>query len=167
MLGYACAAHRDAGTRLKRMSHDAAHLRPHDPPGHGHDQSHHHGHGIIDPAIASTDRGMWALKWSFFGLLATALFQSVVVVISGSVALLAETIHNFADAATAIPLAIAFAFARLKPSRRFPYGYGRVEDLAGALIVVADLTTTLIAGHHALLHLLRPPAARSHWAVAV
>src|SRR5438445_12460173 len=147
------------------MNHHASHDRPDDPPGHGH--GHSHSHGIIDPAIASTDRGMWALKWSFFGLLATALLQLVVVVMSGSVALLADTIHNFADAATAIPLAIAFAFARLKPSRRFPYGYGRVEDLAGALIVVADLTTTLIAGHHALLHLLRPPAARSHWAVAV
>src|SRR5437762_7021874 len=127
-------------------NHPEARHRPHDPPGHGHDHAHHHRHGIIDPAIASTDRGMWALKWSFLGLLATALFQLVVVVISGSVALFADTIHNFADAATAIPLAIAFAFARLKPSRRFPYGYGRVEDLAGVLIVVTILTTALIAG---------------------
>src|SRR5438034_5379030 len=119
--------------------HPEAPHRPHDPPGHGDDHAHHHRHGIIDPAIASTDRGMWALKWSFFGLLATALFQLVVVVISGSVALFADTLHNFADAATAIPLAMAFAFARLKPSRRFPYGYGRVEDLAGVLIVVTIL----------------------------
>src|SRR5438445_12087578 len=126
------------------MNHHASHDRPDDPPGHGH--GHSHSHGIIDPAIASTDRGMWALKWSFLGLLATALLQLGVVVISGSVALLADTIHNFADAATAIPLAIAFAFARVKPSRRFPYGYGRVEDLAGVLIVLTMLYIFVISG---------------------
>ncbi len=147
------------------MTHHVAHHRPHDPPGHGH--SDHLAHGIIDPAIASTDRGMWALKWSFFGLLATALLQLAVVVISGSVALFADTIHNFADAATAIPLAIAFAFGRLKPSRRFAYGYGRAEDLAGVLIVVTILTTALIAGYESLLRLLRPQAVGYLWAVAV
>jgi cation diffusion facilitator family transporter len=110
---------------------------------------------------------MWALKWSFFGLLATALIQLVVVVISGSVALFADTLHNFADAATAIPLAIAFAFARLKPTRRFPYGYGRVEDLAGVLIVVTILITALIAGYESLLRLLRPQPVGYLWAVAV
>src|SRR5437763_5643478 len=116
---YARAVHREVGTRVtRRKHHPEAHHRPHDLPGPGHDHAHHHRHGLIDPAIASTDRGMWALKWSFFGLLATALFQLVVVVISGSLALFADTIHNFADAATAIPLAIAFAFARLKPSWR-------------------------------------------------
>ena len=147
--------------------HAAHHRRPHDPPGHGHDHPHRHSHGIVDPAIASTDRGMRALKWSFLGLLATALFQLVVVVISGSVALLADTIHNFADAATAIPLAIAFAFARLKPSRRFPYGYGRVEDLAGVLVVVTILVTALIAGYESGLRLLRPQPVGHLWAVAV
>jgi divalent metal cation (Fe/Co/Zn/Cd) transporter len=91
---------------------------------------------MVDPAIASTDRGLWALKWSCFGLVTTALLQLLVVGASGSIALLADTIHNFADAATAIPLAIAFAFARLTPTRRFPYGYGRIEDLAGVFIVV-------------------------------
>jgi cation diffusion facilitator family transporter len=112
------------------------------------------------------DRGMWVLKWSFFGLLATALFQVVVVVVSGSVALFADALHNFADAATAIPLAIAFAFVRLKPSRRFPYGYGRVEDLAGVLVVVTILVTALIAGYESLLRLLRPQAVNHLGAVA-
>jgi cation diffusion facilitator family transporter len=149
------------------MSHHAADHPLHDPPGHGHEQSPHHRHGIIDPAIASTDRGMWALKWAFLGLLATALFQLVVVVISGSVALLADTLHNFADAATAIPLAIAFAFARLKPTRRFPYGYGRVEDLAGVLIVVTILITALITGYESLLRLFRPQPVEYLWAVVV
>jgi cation diffusion facilitator family transporter len=97
---------------------------------------------------------MRALTWSFLGLLATALLQLVVVVMSGSVALFADMIHNFADAATAIPLAIAFAFARRKPSRRFPYGYGRIEDLAGMLIVVTILVTALIAGYESVLRLL-------------
>jgi len=132
----------------------------------GHEHPAHHGHGIIDPAIASTERGMWALKCSFFGLMATALLQLVVVILSGSVALLADTIHNFADAATAIPLAIAFACARLKPSRRFAYGYGRVEDLAGLLIVVTIVITALIAGYESLLRLLRPARVEHLWAVA-
>jgi cation diffusion facilitator family transporter len=149
------------------MSYHAADHPLRDPPGHGHEQSPHHRHGIIDPAIASTDRGMWALKRSTLGLLATALFQLVVVVISGSVALLADTLHNFADAATAVPLAIAFAFARLKPTRRFPYGYGRVEDLAGVLIVVTILITALITGYESLLRLFRPQPVEYLWTVVV
>jgi cation diffusion facilitator family transporter len=148
------------------LNDSAAHHRPAGSSGHGHDHSHRHSHGIVDPTIATTDRGMWALKWSFLGLLATALLQLGVVVISGSVALLADTIHNFADAATAIPLAIAFAFARVKPSRRFPYGYGRVEDLAGVLIVLTMLVTVLIAGYESMLRLLRPQPVGHLWAVA-
>src|SRR5262249_15083067 len=131
------------------------------------DDPHHHHHGTIDPAIASTDRGMWALKWSFLGLLMTAVFQVVVVVISGSMALLADTIHNFADAATAVPLAIAFMLGRVKASRRFPYGLGRVEDLAGALIVVTILATALIAGYESLVRLLHPQPVGHLGAVAL
>jgi len=138
-------------------SNDAVLQRPH---GHGHQ------HGVIDPAIAETRRGMWALKWSFVGLLATALLQLVVVVMSGSVALFADTLHNFADAATAIPLAIAFALARLTPSRRFPYGYGRVEDLAGVVIVVTILTTALIGGYESVQRLFQPQPVGHLWAVA-
>src|SRR5512140_2622650 len=97
--------------------------------GHGHEQNHHgHTHGIVDASILTTDRGIWAIKWSLVGLLITAVLQLAVVMLSGSVALLADTIHNFGDAATSIPLWIAFALARLRPSKRFGYGYGRVED---------------------------------------
>ena len=80
--------------------------RPDHPHDHGHDHSpgHGHAHGIVDPSITTSDRGLWAIKWSFVGLAATAMLQLVVVFISGSVALLADTIHNFGDAATAIPL---------------------------------------------------------------
>ena len=90
-----------------------------------------HTHGAVDPSILTTQRGIWAIKWSFVGLFATAAFQIVIVMFSGSVALLADTIHNIGDAATAIPLWIAFRLARRKPNKRFTYGYGRVEDLAG------------------------------------
>ena len=117
--------------------------------GHGQVRDHDHGHthGVVDPSIVSTDRGIWAIKWSFVGLFITALFQVVIVYISGSVALLAHTIHNFKDAATAIPLWIAFLFARVKPSKRFPYGLGRVEDLAGMAIVGVILFSAVFAGY--------------------
>lgn len=142
------------------MAHQHAH-------GAGPTHSHaHQNHGIVDPAIASTDRGLWALKWSFLALVTTALLQLVVVAVSGSVALLADTIHNLADAATAIPLAIAFAFARLKPTRRFPYGYGRIEDIAGAFIVVTIVATALIVGYESVLRLFRPQPVAHLWAVA-
>jgi Co/Zn/Cd efflux system component len=91
---------------------------------------HGHTHGSVDPLVVSSERGIWAVKWSFVALFATALAQAVVVVLSGSVALLSDTIHNFGDAATAVPLWIAFAFARLGANKRFTLGYGRVEDLA-------------------------------------
>jgi cation diffusion facilitator family transporter len=121
---------------------------------------------VVDPAIASTARGVWALKWSFVGLVATALLQLGVVAVSGSVALLADTIHNFADAGTAVPLAIAFALARLRPTRRFPYGLGRIEDLAGVAIVVTILASALVAASEAGLRLLRPHPVGHLWAVA-
>jgi cation diffusion facilitator family transporter len=148
------------------MSDHAAHRRLHEPPEHAREYANQHTHGNVDPAIASTDRGMWALTWSFLGLLATAVLQLVVVVISGSVALFADMIHNLADAGTAIPLAIAFTFARLKPSRRFPDGYGRIEDLAGVLIVATILVTALIAGYESVLRLLRSQPVGQLWAVA-
>jgi cation diffusion facilitator family transporter len=137
----------------------------HRPHAEDHGHSHGHSHGVIDPAIASTARGVWALKWSFIGLLATALVQVAIVSLSGSVALLADTIHNFADAATAIPLWIAFALARLKPGRRFSYGYGRVEDLAGVAIVLIILFSALVAGYQSLLRLIRPEPMAYLWAV--
>ena len=136
---------------------------------HEHDQQHEnsrqhnthsHTHGTIDPAIFATQRGIWAIKWSFLGLLATALFQVIIVVLSGSVALMADTIHNFGDAATAIPLWIAFMFARLKPNRRFTYGYGRVEDLAGVAIVLTILFSAIVAGYQSIDRLIHPYTVR-------
>src|SRR6266487_646344 len=141
--------------------------RPDHPHDHGHDHSpgHGHTHGLVDPSIATSDRGLWAIKWSFVGLAATAVLQLFVVFISGSVALLADTIHNFGDAATAIPLAIAFWFARKKPSERFTFGYGRVEDLAGVAIVLTILASAIIAGYESIERLLHPQDISHLWAV--
>src|SRR5262249_52375513 len=125
-------------------SHDA-HDRGHHHHDHGnHETGHGHTHGVVDPSIATTAEGLWALKWSFVVLMITALLQVVVVVISGSVGLLADTIHNFGDAATAIPLGIAFLFARKRPTKRFTFGYGRVEDLAGVTIVLVILFSAIV-----------------------
>ncbi len=132
---------------------------------HGHGDSHGHAHGIVDPSITSSDRGMWAIKWSFVGLAATAALQLVVVLLSGSVALLADTIHNFADAATAVPLAIAFWLGRKKPSARFTFGYGRVEDLAGVAIVLTILASAIVAGYESIQRLLQPQDVSYLWAV--
>lgn len=140
--------------------------------GHHHPDRHHdhgahgHTHGVLDPGLVTTARGIWAVKWSFVGLFVTAVLQLGVVAVSGSVALLADTIHNFADAATAIPLWIAFAFARLRPNRRFSYGYGRVEDLAGVTIVLVILASAMVAGYQTLLRLLHPEPVGHVWAVA-
>jgi cation diffusion facilitator family transporter len=121
---------------------------------HGH--THTHTHGAVDPSIATTDRGIWAIKWSFAILALTAALQLVVVTLSGSVALFADTVHNIADAATAIPLWIAFVFARRKPTSRFTYGYGRVEDLAGLSIVLIIFLSACVAGYEAINRLIEP-----------
>ncbi|MHB1056225.1 MAG: cation diffusion facilitator family transporter, partial [Thermoleophilia bacterium] len=109
----------------------------------------------------------WAVKWSLVGLLATALIQVIVVVYSGSVALLADTIHNFGDAATALPLWIAFMLARRKPSKRFTYGFGRVEDLAGVAIVLTILLSAIIAAYLSIDRFFHPQAVTYIWAVIV
>jgi cation diffusion facilitator family transporter len=134
---------------------------------HGDGGGHGHDHGAVDPSIATSERGIWAVKWSFAGLFATALVQAVVVVLSGSVALLSDTIHNFGDAATAVPLWIAFSLARLGPSRRFTFGYGRVEDLAGVAVVLIILFSAVVAGYQAIERLIDPQPVGLLWAVAV
>jgi cation diffusion facilitator family transporter len=132
------------------------------------DHNHHdHTHGTIDPALLATERGIRAVKWSLIGLAATALLQSIVVAFSGSIALLADTIHNVADAATAIPLWIAFSLTRRQPSRRFTYGYGRVEDLAGVVVVLTILLSVVLAGYQSVDRLLHPEPVKHLWAVTI
>jgi cation diffusion facilitator family transporter len=98
---------------------------------------------------------------------ATAVFQAAIVFFSGSVALLADTIHNIADAGTAIPLWIAFVLARRPPSRRFTYGLGRVEDVAGVIIVLTILFSTVLAGYESIDRLLHPQPVEHLWAVVI
>jgi cation diffusion facilitator family transporter len=117
---------------------------------------HSHLHGIVEPTIVTTARGMWAVKWSCVALLVTACVQLMVVALSGSVALLADTVHNFGDAATALPLWVAFLLARRRPTERFTYGLGRFEDLAGIVIVLIMAVTALVAGYEAITRLVQP-----------
>jgi cation diffusion facilitator family transporter len=131
--------------------------------GHPHD----HTHGTLDPVLLTSQRGIWALKWSLWGLVATAFFQLGIVLISNSMALLADTVHNFGDAAIAIPLWIAFIFVRKKPTNRFTYGYGRVEDLAGIAVVVAILISGVVIGYESLSRLFTPLPVEHLWAVVV
>ena len=134
---------------------------------HGDERVHAHAHGVGDPSITSTARGLWTLKWSFVGLFATALLQAGVVALSGSVALLADTIHNFADAATAIPLGVAFLLGRRGVTKRFTYGLGRVEDLAGLMIVATIAASALVASYEAIQRLLHPQGLEYLGAVMV
>lgn len=143
--------------------HDHEHHDAHDE--HDHEGGHGHTHGIVDPSIISTERGIWALKWSFIGLFITALLQIVVVFFTGSVALLADTIHNLGDAATAVPLWIAFSLAKRPPSRRFTYGYGRVEDLAGVIIVAIILLSAVVAAYESIQRFFNPQPVQYLWAV--
>src|ERR671916_1273163 len=139
------------------MVHDHQHGR----------EEHSHTHGAVDPSVATSERGMWAVWWSFAGLFITALLQVVVVALSGSVALLSDTIHNFGDALTALPLWVAFALTRLGTSRRFTFGYGRVEDLAGVIVVLIILFSAVVAGYQAIERLIQPQPVGLLWAVAV
>jgi len=132
---------------------------------HGHGE-HGHAHGAVDASIATSERGIWAVKWSFAALFATALLQLVVVALSGSVALLSDTIHNFGDALTAVPLWVAFTLGRLGASRRFTFGYGRVEDLAGVVVVILILFSAVVAGYQAVERIVHPQPVGLLWAVA-
>ena len=156
--------------------------------GHGHELSrpagrgHEHAHGIrgfvvglvtphshdaadsIDDALASSQDGIRAVKISLVALAATAGVQLIIVLVSGSVALLADTIHNLSDALTAIPLWIAFVLGRRAATRRYTYGYGRAEDLAGLFVVAMIALSAVVAGWEAVDRLLHPrPVSNLGW----
>jgi cation diffusion facilitator family transporter len=137
------------------------HAHPHDHRAH----AHQHTHGAVDPSLFASERGIWAVRWSLIGLLVTALLQAVIVLLSGSVALLADTVHNFGDGLTAIPLWIAFKVGQRKPTRRFTYGYGRLEDLAGLVILLMILASAIFAGYESIARLFSPREVRYLWAV--
>jgi cation diffusion facilitator family transporter len=142
------------------------------PPGHHHGQGHRrsvcgrvwhvlrpHNHDAadsVDAELAASAEGIRALKVSLLVLGATALAQLVVVAVSGSAALLADTIHNFSDASTAVPLWVAFVLGRRAATRRYTYGYGRAEDLAGVFIVAMIALSAVVAGYESVHRLLEP-----------
>lgn len=121
----------------------------------------------IDDALEANKSGIRALKISLLILLATTVLQAVVVVLSGSVALLADTIHNFSDALTAVPLWIAFVLGRRAASRRYTYGLGRAEDLAGLFIVFVVALSAIVAAWQSIDRILHPqPLDNIGWVIA-
>ncbi|HEX4822091.1 MAG TPA: cation diffusion facilitator family transporter [Acidimicrobiales bacterium] len=110
----------------------------------------------IDTALEATERGVRAVKISFVALVVTALVQLVIVFLTGSIALVADTIHNFSDALTAIPLFIAFRVAQREPNRRYTYGYRRAEDLAGIFVIAMIAISSVIAAAEAVNRLFHP-----------
>lgn len=150
--------------------------------GHGHGHGHDHGHGhehdhpsgltgflhdlfvphthdaadSIDDALEASKEGVRALKVSLLILLGTTALQAVVAWLSGSVALLADTVHNFSDALTAIPLWVAFVLGRRVATRRYTYGYGRAEDLAGLFIVAVVALSAIVAAWQSIDRLIHP-----------
>jgi cation diffusion facilitator family transporter len=162
--------------------HDHGHGHDHDHDhGHGHVHDHDHGehghshdHGLlgkikeifvphshdsadkVDSALEASKEGMRCLKISFAGLILTAIVQTMIVVYTNSVALLGDTLHNYADAFTAVPLAIAFIVGRRVATRSYTYGYGRSEDLAGIIVVVLIAFSAAYAGYEAVLRFMNP-----------
>lgn len=143
---------------------------------HAHDHDHDHDHptgfkgflfGLfvphshdaadsIDDALEASTEGVRALKISLFVLLGTTILQAIIVGFSGSVALLADTVHNFSDALTAIPLWVAFALGRRIASRRFTYGYGRAEDVAGLFIIAVVALSAVVSAWQSIDRLIHP-----------
>ncbi|GAB6940065.1 cation diffusion facilitator family transporter [Isoptericola variabilis] len=121
----------------------------------------------IDDALEASGQGIRAVKASLVVLGLTAAAQLGIVAISGSVALLADTIHNFSDALTAVPLWIAFVLGRRAATSRYTHGYGRAEDLAGLFIVAMIALSALVAGIESVRRLADPqPLANLGWVVA-
>jgi cation diffusion facilitator family transporter len=151
----------------------AEHHHDHGHDDHGHEHAHHgdsiwhriahvlapHSHDSadkVDSALEASRDGIRALWISLAVLGLTAALQGLVAWWSGSVALLGDTLHNLADALTAVPLGIAFLVGRRPPNRRYTYGYGRAEDLAGIVIVLAITASSALAGYAALRRLAHP-----------
>lgn len=119
----------------------------------------------VDDALESSREGVRALKISLLVLMLTAVAQLVVVYFTGSVALLADTIHNFSDALTAVPLWIAFVLARRPATRRYTYGFGRAEDLAGLFVVAMIALSAVLAGYESVRRLIDQSPIANPWVV--
>jgi cation diffusion facilitator family transporter len=156
---------------MQQRGHDHRHDHDHD-----HGLDHDHGRGLrgmlrefvlphthdpadaVDDALEASTQGVRALKISLFILLGTTVLQLLVVLVSGSVALLADTVHNFSDALTAVPLWVAFVLGRRAASRRYTYGLGRAEDLAGLFIIVVVALSAIVAAWQSIDRIFHPQA---------
>jgi cation diffusion facilitator family transporter len=124
---------------------------------HDHDHEHHHGHshGLVDPSIKRSRAGVRAVLISLGVLGLAAIAQAVIFLLSGSVALLADLIHNFGDALTAVPLGIAFVMRS-----------ERAERTAGLFVVLAIFISACVAGVEAIQRLIHPSPPTHLWALA-
>src|SRR5579872_1954925 len=161
--------------------HDHAQdIHAHGAAGHYHEHEHEHSssvwsrirHGVsevlgthshdsadqVDETLEADADGRRALLLSLLILAVTAAIQAAVVLLSGSVALLGDTLHNVADALTAVPLLIAFRLARRPATKRYTYGYGRAEDLGGLFVIAMIALSSVLAGWEAIDRLLHPRA---------
>ncbi|WP_052339935.1 cation diffusion facilitator family transporter [Gorillibacterium massiliense] len=127
---------------------------------------HSHSHGEGEAELMRNKDATRVLLLSLLAMLLTAGIQAVIAYFSGSVALIADTIHNFGDALTSIPLWIAFLLSRRPPSRRFTYGLKRSEDLAGLFIVAVILISAIVAGYQSVYRLLHP-VEQTHLGITV
>ena len=143
--------HRHGGGLTHSHHHHGPHTHDPAPHSHAHEEEHHHhgghghSHGLVDPSIKRSHEGLRAVGLSFAVLGLTALVQLVIYIASGSVALLADLIHNFGDAATAIPLAIAFLLRS-----------ERAERGAGLFVVFAIFVSACVAGIESVSRLINP-----------
>ena len=154
-------AHSDEGHA--GPAHDSGHGHAHDGGGGGHG----HAHGGPDAAILGSREAMRTLGISLVVLGVTAAIQVVIFVLSGSVALLADTIHNFGDALTALPLAAAFLLGRRPATRLLTYGYGKAEDFAGIAVILIILVSAAVAAYEAIDRLIHPHAPTHLLAIAI
>jgi cation diffusion facilitator family transporter len=121
----------------------------------------------VDAALEADALGRRALVVSLVGLAVTAAFQAAVFVWSGSVALLGDTMHNVADALTAVPLLIAFALARRPATKMLTYGYGRAEDIAGLFVVAMVALSCAFTAYESVRRLIHPQDVANLGAVAI
>ena len=130
--------------------------------------AHSHSHHVhaADDGLESSAAGIRAVKLSLVALAVTAVLQLAVTALSGSVALLADSVHNLGDAMTALPLWVAFAVGRRRATRRYTYGYGRAEDLAGLFVVAMIAASAVVAGWQAISRLVDPRPVDHLWWVA-
>jgi cation diffusion facilitator family transporter len=138
--------------RHASQTHSHPHAGPHShepvPSHHRHDRrrdGHRHAHGLIDPTIKRSREGIRAVALSLLVLALAAGVQTGIFALTSSVALLADLIHNFGDAATAFPLAAAFALQSV-----------RVERWAGLAVVFAIAVSAAVAGYEAIERLINP-----------